>query len=179
MMNKASAPDSLWRQAWRVWRDDRGNTIVEFAVVIIIILTFLFGIMDFARFVYTYHFVSEVAREATRYSVVRGSKYAGVACTAAVPFDCEVMATSGYVTPYVQSITPPGINSTNLAVTTTWPSITPDGTTTLCTAPNPIDSPGCYVKVTLTYPFHFMLPFLPASTKTYTITSTSEMVIDQ
>jgi Flp pilus assembly protein TadG len=161
--------------------DDQGSQLVEFAFVLVLLLTILLGIMDFCRFLYTYHFVSEVAREGTRYAVVRGYTFHGTACTFSssnVPkFACD--ATVANIQTYVQDLTPPGINSTNLTVTPTWPATTPDSSTnpTLCATNS--NTPGCYVKVVVSYPFHFMLPFLPSSVTTYTVTSTSEMVIQQ
>jgi hypothetical protein len=133
--------------------------------------------MDFARFLYTYHFVSEIAREATRYAMVRGSSFKGTSCSQSpyITYGCD--AGQSDIQAYVQAYTPPGINSSNVTVSATWPATTPDGTTTPCSGTKAANSPGCYVEVTVSYPFQFMLPFLPSSTSTYTVTSTSEMVI--
>src|SRR5262249_53550139 len=51
----------------------RGSSLVEQAVVLVILLTILFAIIDFGRALYTYHFVSNAAREATRWASVRSS----------------------------------------------------------------------------------------------------------
>jgi len=142
---------------------------VEFAIVIVVLMSFLLGIMDFGRAMYIYHFVSEVAREGSRYAIVRGSTFAGKACIATTTYSCE--ATAANVTSYVQSLAPPGIVATSLTVNTTWLTTTPTGTA--CVA----NSPGCLVKVQVTYPFKFILPFLPKSTPT--LSSTSEMVISE
>ena len=53
-------------------RMERGSTLVEFALVLIVLMVMMFGIIDFARALYTYHFVANVAREGTRYAIVRG-----------------------------------------------------------------------------------------------------------
>ena len=87
---------------------EEGATTVEFAVVLVVLMTFLFGIMEFGRALYTYHFLSEVAREGTRYAMVRGSTYTA-SCATTTTFGCE--ATAANVTSYVKSITPLGINS--------------------------------------------------------------------
>ena len=155
--------------------DDRGSVLVEFAIVFIIAMTFLFGIFDFSRFVYVSHFVSGAAREGARYAIVRGSTWGGTACASTTTFSCN--ASAGNVSSFVQSVTPPGISTSSLTVATTWPGTAPSGAATACSTGNGANSPGCLVQVQVSYPYKFMFPFLP--TTTYTITSTSAMVILQ
>jgi Flp pilus assembly protein TadG len=157
--------------------DERGSSLVEYAIVVPVLLTFLFGIMDFSRFLYTYHFVSEVAREATRYAVVRGSSYSGTACASTATFACD--ATSANIQSYVQNLTPPGIIASSVSATATWPGTAPTGAAGTCSTANGNNSPGCLVQVVVSYPYKFMLPFLPASASTWTVSSTSAMVILQ
>jgi Flp pilus assembly protein TadG len=145
--------------------------------VLSLLLTFLFGIMDFSRFLYTYHFVSEVAREGSRYAMVRGSTYGSAVCASTSTFACN--ATAANVTSYVQGLTPPGITSSSLTVTATWPGAAPTGAATACSTTNGNNSPGCLVQVVVSYPYKFMLPFLPKSSSTWTVSSTSVMVISQ
>ncbi|MDR3677032.1 MAG: TadE/TadG family type IV pilus assembly protein [Acidobacteriota bacterium] len=166
----------LRRVAGRL-RDEQGSTLLEYAIVLPVLLAFLFGIMDFCRFLYTYHFVSEVAREGTRYAMVRGSTFGSTACTTPAIFACN--ATAANVQSYVQGLTPPGIASGSLAVTTTWPGTAPTGATTACPSGNNGKNPGCLVQVLVSYPFKFMLPFLPSSASTWTMSSTSVVVISQ
>jgi Flp pilus assembly protein TadG len=158
-------------------RNDRGSALVEYAIVLPVLLTFLFGIMDFSRFLYTYHFVSEVAREGTRYAMVRGSSFSGTACASTASFACD--ATGANVQTYVQGLTPPGITSGSVGVSTTWPGTAPTGAATSCNTTNGNNSPGCLVQVVVTYPYKFMLPFLPKSASTWTVSSTSVVVIAQ
>jgi len=47
-----------------------GATTVEFALVMLMFLMMVFGIMDFARLLYTWNTANEVAREGARYAVV-------------------------------------------------------------------------------------------------------------
>jgi Flp pilus assembly protein TadG len=151
---------------------EEGSALVEFALVLILALTFLFGIMDFSRFLYTYHFLSEVAREGTRYAMVRGSSWGSTACASTITFSCN--ATAANVISYVQGLTPPGITASSLTVLPTWPG-TLAGAATACT--NGAHSPGCLVQVQVSYPYKFLFPFLPQST--WTIASTSQVVILQ
>ena len=157
----------------RIARED-GGTTVEFAVVLVVFLTFLFGIMDFSRALYVYHFVCEVAREGSRYAMVRGSTY-GASCATVATASCA--ATDANVTSYIRSKVPLAIQSSSVSVTTTWPGTAPAGATGACNTTNGINSPGCLVQVQVSYPFRFILPFLPSATTT--LQSTSVMVIAQ
>jgi Flp pilus assembly protein TadG len=156
---------------------DQGSALVEYALVLLVLMTFLCGIMEFSRFLYTYHFVSEVAREGTRYAVVRGSTYSGTLCGSTSTFACD--ATAANVQTYVQGLTPPGITSGSVAVSTTWPGTAPTGATGTCTTTSGNNSPGCLVQVVVTYPYRFMFPFLPKGSSTWNVASTSVMVIAQ
>ncbi len=133
---------------------DKGSTLLEFALVSIILMTILLGVMEFSRALYSYHFVSNAACEATRYAIVRGA-------------DCNSWAsacpaTAADIQNYVRSITPQGINPSAITVTTTW---VPD------------NKPGSLVKVNVQYKFSFDLPLLPAGA--INMVGDSEMVISQ
>lgn len=162
----------------------RGTTLLEFALVIILFLTMFFGIIDFARALYTYHFVTNAAREATRFAIVRGSSCSAplVPCNAQQP---DILT-------FVQGITPSGIKSANVAVNPSWPGIGPGtGANGGCNTTNgQSNNPGCLVQVQVTYPFNFIFPFMPsgscmvgsgsqAVTANICMSSTSEMVISQ
>ena len=140
--------------------------MVEFALVLICFLTLLFGLLDFGRALYVYHFVSYAARDGTRFAIVRGAscKTFTTACPAA----------ASDVTNYLETtVLPPGINPTAMTVTTTWPGGNPGCTDTT----QPYNSPGCVVKVNVKYNFSFFIPFIPHLTST--MSSTSQMVISQ
>jgi Flp pilus assembly protein TadG len=134
---------------------DQGSTTVEFAICAVLLFTVLFGIIDFSRALYTYHFLSNSAREATRYAIVRGS-----ACTS---WASACPAGGADIQNYVQSLAAPStglITPTAITATTTW---------------TPNNEPGSQVSVQVRYVFRFILPFLPSSG--ITMQSTSQMVI--
>jgi Flp pilus assembly protein TadG len=133
---------------------------VEYGIVLALLLMMLFGLIDFGRALYAYHFVSEAAREGTRYAMVRGSACQSPGCPAS-PTDIQN---------YVKNV-PAGIDAAQLTVTPTW---NPNGSAN-CTGPQ--NAPGCVVEVQVSYNFNFMLPFLPRST--VVMQSSSEMVISQ
>jgi Flp pilus assembly protein TadG len=149
-------------------RRQRGNTLTEFALILPFILAGIFGVIEFGRALYTYHFVSYAAREASRWASVRGQNckvYGSVACP----------AKAADVDDYVTGITPAGIDKSpaRLLVDTEW--VAPPGRGNNC-GKYP-KNPGCSVQVTVIYNFKFILPFMPSST--YAMKSTSEMVISQ
>lgn len=141
----------------RTLRAEAGTSIVEFAMASIILFTLVFGVMAICMALYSYNVVSEAAREATRYAIVRGS-----ACNS-FP-DCKV--TQPQLQAYVQGLGFPGITPSSLTVPTT-PTPWPNGN----------NNPGSPVQVTVQYTFPLRIPFMPS--RTLSMSSTSQMVISQ
>lgn len=154
-------------------RDRRGDSLAEFTISAVVLLTAMFGIMDFSRALYIHHFASYAADEGARYAVVHGSAFAGTSCAAASSFSCD--ATSANIQSYVQSLAPPGVTGSSVVVTTTWPGTLPNGSAGSCSTTTSID--GCLIKVKVSVPFHFILSFLPRSSTSFV--STSEAVVEQ
>ena len=171
---------------------EQGSALLEFALMLTILLTLMFGVMDFSRALYAYHFLSNAAREATRYASVRGSSFP-TACSDPPPvqYVCHAVDPGGAdITAYVYSIVAPGIyvkgNTANsscaspslsqLNVCTKWPGATPTGSTGPCATNN---APGCVVQVEVLYNYEFTLPFVSKDVSSITMTSTSETVIQQ
>lgn len=141
------------------------------ALVIAILLTMLFGLMEMCLALYTYHYVSEAAREGSRFAIVRGSS-----CSAANPTVTPCPAQSADVQNYVQNLNYPGINPQEMTVTTTW-SPYPAGDGWTCAPSAACNNPGNQVQVTVNYVYPLAIPFLPATT--LNMSSTSQMVISQ
>ena len=158
--------------ARRLWVEESGSELVEFAMTSSLLLLVIFGIMDCSRALYTYHYVAQAARLGTRYASVRGVSATGLLCGIS-PFQC--VATASDVSNYVKSMSPLGLSASGLTIATTWPGTTPVGTVCNLLAIN--NSPGCTVNVKVSYTFSFILPFLPRSA--LPMTSTSKMVIAQ
>jgi Flp pilus assembly protein TadG len=169
-----------FHRANRIWRlrQDEGQNLIEYAVVLIFTMLMLFGIMDFGRALYAYHFVSYAAREATRWAAVNGASCAddsscngGTYTTATGTF----MMNSGPASPadiqnYVTGhLVPPGINPAKVTAVATFTA--PPGSPASC----PSNNDGCTVEVHVQYVFNFVAPII--STATVTMSSTSEMVI--
>jgi Flp pilus assembly protein TadG len=145
---------------------EHGSALVENALSLGLLFTLVFGIMEIGWALYSYHFISEAAREGTRYAIVRGSS-----CAAAGSLCTDVSQTN--IQNYVENLGFPGINSGNMTVTATWPT-----TGAACTPSTaPCNNPGNLVQVTVAYKFPLSIPFVKAST--INMASTSEMVISQ
>src|SRR6476660_8563400 len=82
----------------------RGSTLVEYALTLVISFVLLFAIIDFGRALYSYHFVNYAAREAARFASMRGANSCGGTVS-----PCSV--TSGDISNFVQQITPAGIDA--------------------------------------------------------------------
>jgi Flp pilus assembly protein TadG len=145
---------------------ESGSAILETALSASIFLTFLFAVMEVGFGLYSYHFISEAAREGTRYAIVRGS-----ACTG---FTSACPATKANIQSYVENLGFPGINPSNMTVTVTYAAY-PTGVT--CTPSSLCNNPGNLVTVTVQYSFPLNVPFVPAHT--YSMSSTSSMIISQ
>lgn len=143
---------------------ENGSSLFEFALIVILFMTMLMGISGFGLALYAYHFASNAAREATRYAAVRGS-------TCTDDGSCTAPAQEADIQNFVSSITPPGIDTTKLTTTPTWP-VQVSGPTICSTTKN---APGCTVKVEVSYNFNFIFPLLPTSP--LTLSSSSEMII--
>jgi Flp pilus assembly protein TadG len=146
---------------------EHGSASVEFAASASVLFLTLIGLMNICMAIYSYHYVSEAAREGARFAIVRGS-----ACTS---FASACPAASSDVQTYVQSLGYPGIVSSNVIVTTTWTAY-PTGTP-CAPSTSPCNNPGDLARVKVSYAYPLSIPFWPS--KTYTMTSTCAMVISQ
>jgi Flp pilus assembly protein TadG len=130
-------------------RGQLGSSLLEFGVASALLLTVMFGIVDFGRGLYAYDAISEAARIGTRYAIVRGS-------SSSAPVSASTVAW------YVQNNCCAGLNPTSINVTTTW---------------SPNNTPGSTVKVQVQYSLTFMFPYLPTSS--ISMSASSQMVISQ
>jgi len=143
---------------------ESGATLIEMAVTLPILFTFLFCFMELSMAFYSYNMISETAREGTRYAMVHGAS-----CPNTTTPTCE--ATAAQVDAYVL-----GLGWANIA----------GGTMTVCTYynnnscntnPSGSEAVGNPVKVTVTYVFPITMPFVPS--KSITMKSSSQMTIIQ
>jgi Flp pilus assembly protein TadG len=156
--------------------DESGATLVELALCSVILFAFVFGILEMSLAIYGYHFISDAAREGTRYAIVRGwtaPSVGGTACASYTSGACT--ASSAQIQQYVKSKSFPGIVQADMTVTPSW-STYPGGVA--CTAPSSTcNIPGNLVTVQVQYAYPISIPFMV--TRTITMNSTAAMVISQ
>ncbi len=150
----------------RILRDGSGSSLVEFALCSTILIMFWFGLVQSCLVLYSYNVVSDAARSATRYAVVRGSSCSGMP-------DCGISAAQ--LQTYLRGHAFPGINSTNLSAVVTWFQASTSQPTTWAACGGQCNDPGDAVSVQVTYKVPLNIPFWRNAS--LTLTSTSQMVI--
>lgn len=140
--------------------EEVGSSLIEYALVFLLLMTMLLGIADFARALYADHYLSNAVRDASRWAAVNGS-------TCASDSSCTAPAQPSDISNYITKNVPLGIDASKVTVTSNW------ATTPSC--PAPTDAPGCAVQVQGQYQFNFIFPFV--SKQTLTFTSVSQTVI--
>ena len=139
---------------------ESGSNLVEYAILFIAFMMLMFGITGFGHALYAYTFVSNVARDASRWAAVNGST-----CNSDNSCNGAGVMNNGPVdgpaiTAYVTSRTPLGIDPAQITVTSTW---------------IPDNKPGSTVEVQVQYNFNFIFPLI--RTSTLPLTSTSETMV--
>ena len=144
-------------------RRQRGSALLEQAIVLPVMLAVLFGAIDMSRALYTYHYVSYIAREATRWASVRSTSLNGGPIT---QLDVQnfVSNTSGM-----------GLDPAQITSTTNW--VAPPNGSPACPGGAADQKPGCVVQVTVNYNYKFIFPFLPSGA--LKMSSESQMIITQ
>jgi Flp pilus assembly protein TadG len=138
-------------------RSERGGALIEMAISFPILVIISVGLIEICLAFYTHAYISELAREGSRYAMLHGPT-----CVTA-PSATSCKATAAQVNAYVSAISLP-----NLGGGTMTPS------TTFGTGGQVV---GGTVVVTVTYTFPFRVPFLPS--KTLNMSSASTMTIVQ
>ncbi len=137
---------------------ERGQALVEFALVAIVFFVFVFGMIDAGRAVWNYNTLAQATREGTRYAIVHGSDStapSGPGSENYTPPDSDTM-----VTDQVEKFGG-GLNPSRLTVRAEWP----DGS----------NRPGDQVMVTSEYEFEPIFNFLGLVSFTMTSSSTMEI----
>jgi Flp pilus assembly protein TadG len=140
--------------------EESGGSLLETAVGFAVWLMLFCGVIDCSRAVYADIFVGFAAKMATRYAMVRGSSWSGVACAPGTTANCD--ASSADIATYVQGLSPVGLDrDADLTVTTSWPGTTASGAS--CSTAMGNNSPGCLVQVTVACSFKSLIPWMPAA----------------
>jgi Flp pilus assembly protein TadG len=158
-----------WAGKHSARHSERGTTLLEFALVAIVLFMLIFGIIDFSRALSAYHFVANAAREGTRYASVRGAD-----CTAPMA-NCTAPQIQSYLQTNLRTeAAGTGMDPSQLTVPT---PLYAGSNTCPAVGNNPLNNPGCIVLVTVTYKFSFIFALLPVSP--VNMSSTASTVITQ
>ena len=153
MSRPISVPD-----ARSVRRHDRGQSLVEFALILPILVLLLMGVFDFGRAIYAFNTVSNAAREGARTAIVDQSSVAGVPAAA---------------TEAANHATALGLDPSDLAnvdVQYLMPDLTPG-----CLS---LDI-GCVAQVRVQYKFVPITPIIGNILGPITVSSTTQMPIER
>jgi Flp pilus assembly protein TadG len=142
-----------------------GSQLVEFALSISALFLLIFCFMEISLLVYSFNLISYLARQGTRYAMVRGAS-----CLTTTSVSCEV--TASQVNSYVLTAGLPNLAGGAIVVATTYASA---GSTTYTTTGS--ETVGSSVKVKVTYSVATSMPFVTKNS--YTMASTSVMTIIQ
>jgi Flp pilus assembly protein TadG len=167
-------------------KSECGVGLVEYAFILIIFLTLIFGISGFGHMLYVYHAVNNAAKEGTRWATVNGYNCNNDST-------CTAPASKGQIEAYVTTQLPASLDQSIVTVVANWTA--PSGSPPVCSGPVTLPDltiqpqtqnyPGCTVTVQVSYPYSFYFPFLPVSTTTTApcksaglcLSSMSEMII--
>lgn len=194
-MRTPTASTNQKRAAGRGWRArERGSTLVEFGLSLMVLMTLMLGVVEFSRSLYAYHFVSHAARQAARWAAVNGSTCGDDGSCVGSDGMNNGYATAADIQNYAIGLAPTGINSQNVTAAVSWPkSGTAPPSNSLCstypTAPGcfcytsttignadtDANGPGCPVQVKVSYDFHFIFPFVHSGA--LQLSSTAQSVI--
>ena len=165
---------------------EEGSSTLEMALCCAVFLSLLFGVIQFCFALYVSNVVSEAARDATRYAVVRGSN----SCTISSSFpDCNLSPSSpgNPIQDYLRRRAYPGIVASKLTATPTWWNVTTTNAgggayststwTTQCTTGTTCNLKRNAVQVVVQYPYSLNIPFW--KNVNLNLTSTSRMVISE
>jgi Flp pilus assembly protein TadG len=148
-----------------------GAAVVEMALTSTILFALLIGVIEMCMVLYAYHATAEVARQTTRWAMVRGSD----SCSN-TPNLTECGATAAEIQSYASNLGFLNISTSDVTVNWCQASGTQPTSWSSCSSTTS-NAPGNVVQVAITYPFTLGIPFMAA--KTINITSTSQVVISQ
>jgi hypothetical protein len=141
-------------------QNEHGQAMIEFSVVLLLMLTVIFGLLEVGNLALTWSALASAARAGARYAIVHGGARLGAGV--------DGSSGPGNNPPNVVSVvtsvaTTAGLSAGNLTVSVTYP----DG----------MNTTGHLVTVTATYPYTPMTVFLPFTSVAINITSTTNGMV--
>ena len=139
------------------WREDTGDTLVEFALIAFMFVIVLAGVVEMGRMVLVYNTIANAAREGTRYAIVHGADQTVSPSGPGNPCTCTNVKT--VVTNFASAGL---VNTSAMTITVSYP----DGD----------NNAGSHVAVKVLYTYDPFVNFFSSILNT-TLGSTSEGVI--
>jgi TadE-like protein len=150
---------------------EKGSTLVDFALTVTIVLLIMFLIVDVGRALYTFNWLSDSARRATRFAMIRGKTCDTNLASYCHGYSQEGGASADDIKAYV----------TSLAIgVDTDPALLQVESHCLASASvagTPPCAPGAWVQVEVKYQFSFLSPLMHLNP--WWMHSTSERVVLQ
>lgn len=81
----------------RLGRSTRGQSVVEFALLIPAIMVFVVSVIDFGKLFYTYQIITNAAREGARYAALADAKITDAVVQQAIRKSLEPIADAGAI----------------------------------------------------------------------------------
>jgi len=159
------------RRSRREHRRAGGQSLVEFALVLPIIVLLIVGFVEIGRAVFAFNTIANAARQGARVAIVNQLSVV-TDCDESRPIEdpyqphwsirgCAIAAASAL-----------GINTSNVSVS----YLTPPSTTLSCA---PILHVGCLASVTVTYHYSITTPFISMLIGPFTMSQTSQMPLER
>ena len=145
----------------------RGQSLVEFALILPIFLLMIMGIVDAGRLIYTFNTVSNAARDGARIAIVNQSDHGTTTCDTASatawPVGCAVVSGIGL------DLQPTDVQIEYHDYTDT----------TDCSLPNTPPQIGCIAVVKVTGTFQPLTPIIGQIIGTMDVSSTTKMPVER
>lgn len=132
-------------------RDNRGQTLVEFGLVAVVLVMLLLGVFEIGRMILAYTTVANAARAGARYAIVHGTD--------------NLASTDDIKTVVKNFLSTAPVDTSTVTTDVSYPGDPRKTGSTNCT------NPGCVVVVTATYPYQPIITYFPWPTINFRSTS--------
>lgn len=124
-------------------RGEKGQTLVEFSLVFLILIVMIIGFIETVVFIHTYSVLADAAKEGVRYAIVHGASNTSAAGPTCPCGAIDGAPGTGVVKTYAQYSLH---DTTTMTVTVNYNPANANGATACNKAP-------CLVQVTVSYPY--------------------------
>ena len=90
-------------------KNERGASLLEFAIVASLFFTSLFGVLEFGRLLWVHNTLRDAARRGARYAVIRKNDAAGIAAVKNMVVYGDPNANPATATPVAAGLTPANV----------------------------------------------------------------------